>query len=297
MNWTGRFKTYLAGILKRLSLPGFGGYPLYEVGKFFVRGIQKGAIQVRASSVAYNLFLAIFPASIFLFTLIPYVPIDDFQVELLAILERFMPNNAFLAVEGTIMDIIHNQRGSLLSITFLIAIFVSSNGMLSLIRAFNSSYHTIEFRSWLNRRMVAILLVFIMSLLVTIAIALITINDSLYTRYFAGMDMLKFVSVAIKWLIILALLFFANSFIFYLGPARKSRFRFITPGATLATILQIIASLGFSFFVNHFGRFNKLYGSIGTIMVVLISIYILAFATLIGFELNASIMERDRLED
>lgn len=288
------FKLWLIKKARRISLPGFDKYPMYDVGRFFFRGIQKGMIGQRAASVAYSTFLAIFPAIIFGFTLIPYVPIDNFQVMLLDILQNFLPENAYLSMEDTITDIVTKQRGSLMSVTFFFAIFIASNGVLSLIRAFNTSYHSIEYRTWWTRRLIAIALVFIQFFLVTIAIALLTITANLYDKFFDSYKILWYVFVLLRIIIILALFFFSVSFVYYLAPARRGRFRFFTPGASLATFLIVIASYGFSFFVNNFGQYNKLYGSIGTIMVVLIWIYIMSFAMIIGFELNASIIQRGR---
>jgi membrane protein len=185
----------------------------------------------------------------------------------------------------------------LLSLTFFFAVFIASNGVISLIRAFNSSYHSIEYRKWWTRRLISILLVFIQFLLITVAIALLTITETLYNRYLDDYRVLWYVFIFLRILIILALFFFSVSFVYYMAPARRGRFRFFTPGASLATFLIVIASYGFSFFVNNFGQYNKLYGSIGTIMVVLIFIYIMSFAMIIGFELNASIMERGRLKE
>lgn len=290
-------KIWLSQKSKQFSLPGFDKYPIYDIGKFFIRGIRNGSIKQRAASVAYSTFLSIFPAIIFLFTIIPYIPIDNFQQYLLDMAQSFMPDNAYLTLEDTIVDIITKQRGSLLSITFFFAIFIASNGILSLIRAFNTSYHSIEYRKWWTRRLVSILLVFIQFLLITIAIILLTVNESLYDKYFASYKIFWYIFVAIRIIIVLALFFFSTSFIYYLAPARKGRFRFITPGATLATVLMVLASYGFSFFVNNFGQYNKLYGSIGTVIVVLIWIYIMSYAFIVGFELNASIIERKRFEE
>ena len=287
-------KLWLVRKAKNISFPGFNKYPIYEIGRFFFRGIQKGQIGQRAASVAYSTFLSIFPGIIFLFTLIPYIPIRNFQAELLEIIARFMPENAFLSVEDTITDIITKPRGSLLSLTFFFTLFFASNGVLSLIRAFNTSYHSIEYRKWWTRRLIAIALVFIQFVLITVAIALLTITENLYDKYFDAYKILWYIFVFLRIIIILALFFFSVSFVYYLAPARRGRFRFFTTGASLATFLIVIASYGFSFFVNNFGQYNKLYGSIGTVMVVLIWIYIMSFALIIGFELNASIVERGR---
>jgi len=291
-----QLKNWIINKAKKVSFPGFNKYPIYEVLRFFFRGIQKGQVGQRAASVTYSTFLALFPAIIFLFTLIPYIPIENFQVKLLDLIQNFLPQNAYLSVEDTITDIVTKQRGSLLSLTFFFAVFIASNGVISLIRAFNSSYHSIEYRKWWTRRLISILLVFIQFLLITVAIALLTITETLYNRYFDDYRVLWYVFIFLRILIILALFFFSVSFVYYMAPARRGRFRFFTPGASLATFLIVIASYGFSFFVNNFGQYNKLYGSIGTIMVVLIFIYIMSFAMIIGFELNASIMERGRIK-
>ncbi|MDA3909914.1 MAG: YihY/virulence factor BrkB family protein [Bacteroidales bacterium] len=291
-----KLKNWLVRKAKKVSFPGFNKYPIYEILKFFFRGIQKGQVGQRAASVTYSTFLALFPAIIFLFALLPYIPIDNFQVKLLALIQNFLPHNAYLSIEDTIKDIVTKQRGSLLSLTFFFAVFIASNGVISLIRAFNSSYHSIEYRKWWTRRLISILLVFIQFLLITIAIALLTITETLYNRYFDDFRVLWYVFVFLRIVIILALFFFSVSFVYYMAPARRGRFRFFTPGASLATFLIVIASYGFSSFVNNFGQYNKLYGSIGTIMVVLIFIYIMSFAMIIGFELNASIIERGRIK-
>lgn len=291
-----KLKNWLVSKAKKVSFPGFNKYPIYDILQFFFRGIQKGQVGQRAASVTYSTFLAIFPGIIFLFTLIPYIPIDDFQMKLLDLIQNFMPQNAFLSIEDTITDIVTKQRGSLLSITFFFAVFIASNGVISLIRAFNSSYHSIEYRKWWTKRLISILLVFIQFLLITVAIALLTITETLHNRYLDDYKVLWYVFVFLRVVIILALFFFSVSFVYYMAPARRGRFSFFTPGASLATFLIVIASYGFSFFVNNFGQFNKLYGSIGTIMVVLIFIYIMSFAMIIGFELNASIMERQRIK-
>ncbi len=291
-----KLKDWIVSKAKKISFPGFNKHPIYEILRFFFRGIQKGQVGQRAASVTYSTFLALFPAIIFLFTLIPYVPVENFQMKLLDLIQNFLPQNAYLSIEDTIKDIVTIQRGSLLSLTFFFAVFIASNGVLSLIRAFNTSYHSIEYRKWWTRRLIAILLVFIQFLLITVAITLLTIADAVYNRFFYDYRVLWYVFVSLRVVIILALFFFSVSFVYYMAPARRGRFRFFTPGASLATFLIVIASYGFSFVVNNFGQYNKLYGSIGTIMVVLIFIYIMSFAMIIGFELNASIMERGRIK-
>ncbi len=281
-----------------IKLPFFDGVPLYDVAIFFWKGIVDGAISTRASAIAFNFILAIFPAIIFVFTLIPYIPIEHFQQQLLILLQSILPQNAFVAIRGTIENIVTQPRGGLLSFGFLAAFFFSTNGIVSVIAAFNGTIHAIETRSWINQRIVALILAVILTLLTTFSIALITLSQTL-TKFlvssgFLQSDLTYYLLLGGKWLIICALFFFSFAFLFYLAPARKAKFRFISAGGTLATILTIITTVGFSYYINNFGKYNTLYGSIGTLVVVMLSFYFNSLILLIGFELNVSIWRARR---
>ena len=283
---------------KLIKLPFFDGLPLYDVALFFWKGIVDGAISTRASAIAFNFILAIFPAIIFVFTLIPYIPITHFQQQLLTLLQSILPQNAFLAIEGTIENIVTQPRGGLLSFGFLAAFFFSTNGIVSVITAFNGTIHAIETRSWINQRFVALVLAVILTSLTTFSVALITLSQTL-TKFlvkngYLHSNLTYDLLLGGKWLIICALFFFSYAFLFYLAPARKTKFRFISAGGTLATILTIITSIGFSYYINHFGQYNTLYGSIGTLVVVMLSFYFNSLILLIGFELNVSIWRARR---
>ena len=279
---------------KEVSLPGLDKVPIYNVGLFFFKGIKDGAITVRASAVAYSLILAIFPAIIFIFTLIPIIPIDNFQEELLLFIQSIVPNTVYDAIQKTIEDIIKIKHGDVLSLGFILAMFFSTNGIVSLIRSFNASVNVEETRSWLMQRLIAIVLVLILSLLIAIGIALITftqtVMDFLVVKGIMKVDWTYYLVLIGKWIVILAIFYFAYSFLYYFGPARKSKFRFISAGATLATVLSILVILGFGFYIDHFGRYNALYGSIGTLPIVMLMIYLNCLAIIIGFELNIGIV-------
>ncbi len=248
---------------------------------------------MRASAIAFNFILAIFPAIIFVFTLIPYIPIENFQQQLMILLQSVLPHNAFLAIRETIEDIITRPRGGLLSFGCLAAFYFSTNGIMSIITAFNATIHTIETRTWINQHLVALMLAVILTVLITISIALITFSQTLI-NFLVAKDLLRidltyYLLVIGRWLIICALFFFSYAFLFYFAPARKTKFKFISAGNTLATVLTIITYLGFSFYINNFGKYNTLYGSIGTLIVIMTAVYFNALMLLIGFELNVSI--------
>ncbi len=284
-------------------MPGFDGVPLYDVLLFFYKGIAEGSITTRASAIAFSFYLALFPAIIFVFTVIPYIPVDNFQEQLFSLLGEVMPENAFKSIQVTLQDIITNQRGGLLSFGFIAALLFSTNGFNSMIDAFNASKHTFEIRKWWTQRLVAVILVFIMFTLTTVAVMLIVMSnwgfDYLVEQNLLERNFTLYMLDMGKWIIILALFFFSISSLYYLAPAKRSRWRFISAGSSLATLLSIITSLGFSFYINNFGNYNKLYGSIGTILVILMWLYLNSIILLIGFELNASISGAglDRDED
>ncbi len=287
--------------IKSFTLPGFDKQPLYEVGKFFISSVNKGALTVRASSIAYNLFLAIFPALIFFFSLIAYIPIDNLPQELLKVLKDIMPTNAYLSIRSTIIDTIIHKRTGLLSFGFIAALYFATNGINSLIAAFNASQSVTERRNILQQRGISILLVILLSVLLAIAIGLLMFSQKTFS-YLISHEIIKqnivyYLIITGKWLIIILSFFCAISLLYFLAPTRKSKFRFISAGSSLATILSLIISVGFSFYVNNFGNYNKIYGSIGTLIVILVWLYFNALVLIIGYELNWSIKNaRNKME-
>ncbi len=278
---------------KKIALPGFDNMPVYYVADFFFTGIQRGGIVTRAQSLAFSFFLAIFPATIFIFSLIPYLPINNFQEQLLDLIQGMLPSNAFSSVKSTIEDIIKIPRGGLLSFGFIAALYFTTNGFMTMMRGFNSSYHIAETRSAWKQREVALILTLILCTLVLVATTLI-ISSEWATKYLVKHSILKtktqiMLLLAGKWIVVLALFFIAISFVYYYAPSQKKRWRFVSAGSTLATVSAIIMSFGFAYFVNHFGQYNKIYGSIGTLIVIMLWIYFNSLILILGFELNASI--------
>ena len=285
-------KTFVA-YTKRVALPGFDQMPIYYVADFFFTGIQRGRIVTRAQALAFSFFLALFPAIIFLFSLIPYIPIRDFQKQLLDLIQDILPANAYSGAKTTIEDIVKIPHGGLLSVGFLAALYFTTNGFMTLMRGFNHSYHVVEKRSPLMQRYVAIILTFILSTLVLISTVLMIFGEGA-TKYLVTHSILKTktqVTLLLvgKWGVILALFFIGISFLYYYAPAQRKSWRFFSAGSTFATLLAIIVSIGFAYFVNNFGRYNKIYGSIGTLIVIMLWIYFNSLILILGFELNASI--------
>ena len=278
---------------ERIVLPGFEGIPIRNVLKFVVKGFTKGVLVTRASSIAFNLLMALLPASIFIFTLIPFVPLPNFQEELIKLFESILPVAAFSFLETTIIDIVTNKSGGLLLITFFATILFSTNGIHAVINAFVVSAHSFNSRSWFNQRKISIVLLVIVVIMISLAGFLVIFGkmavDRLVEVGILEKHLVLYLLIFLKWLLIILLLFMAISALYYLAPAKRTDFKFLSPGSTLATTLFILTSLGFSAYVNSYGQYNKLYGWIGTLMVMLIWLYLNSIALLIGFELNVSI--------
>lgn len=281
--------------LNKLVLPGFEGVPLSEVFRFVIKGFGKGVLVTRASSIAFNLLMALLPASIFLFTLIPFIPMPNFQQELIKLFESITPTEAHTFLESTIIEVITNKRGGLLLFMLIATLIFSTNGIHAIIHAFVVSSHKFKTRSWVNQRKISVVLLLLVIIMIAVSGFLLLYGKMLINRMeelqYLEKYLVYYLLLVLKWIITVALLFLAISFLYWLAPARRSDFRFISPGSIIATFLFILTSLGFSAYVNNFGPYNQLYGSIGTFIVIMIWLYLNSIALLIGFELNVSIRE------
>lgn len=278
---------------KHHSVPGFSGIPIYNIAIFISKELQDFDINTRANSMAFSFFLALFPAIIALFTLVAYFPVfNNFQSDLQTEIQNVMPGNAGAKLFETIAEIATKQRGGLLSLGFLLAVFFASNGMMSMMRGFDKSYPTFLKRNVFQKRLVAIQLTFLLAIILVASVLLAILGKIIinFMNEYIGISWFLSVSLdVLRWVVLLFLYYSGISIIYRYGAAIKKKFGFLTTGATVATILSILSSVLFSFYVDNFGAYDKLYGSIGTIIVLMLWIQINATILLIGFELNVSI--------
>jgi len=277
---------------EKKTFPGFGGTSFKDVIRVFWGGIRKGSLTTRASSIAFLIFLASLPSIIFFFSIIPFLPVQNFRHELLDIIKMLLPSNASESISKNI-DIILVKRKGVPIMGFAIALYFAVNAMMGVIDAFNTTIHAIETRKIIEKIRVAIILVFVMYFFIVISVSLVVLEKiftmELVSAGILHVSLFKDLLIATRWLIIAALIFCGISSIYYLGPAKRNHWKFVSPGSWVATMFTLLASFGFSFFVNNYAPFNKIYGSIGTIMAILIWMNFNAIALLLGFELNASI--------
>jgi membrane protein len=276
----------------RVKLPLFDGLSVYNVLSFFFKGIYEGAVTSRAGSISFSFFMALFPGVIFLFTLIPYIPIDGFQEEIFELLKGIMPPSSYELAESTIVDVVSIKRSDILFFTLITTLVFATNGTLSLISNFSISIHKIAYRGFWGQYLSAIVLTVVLSFLLLISIALVSLGESFFDWLVAHGHLERMAANLMKIGRIIILLFtilLSISLLYNYGPIKGKHWQLISPGSLLATTLVILSSVAFGFYVDNFATYNKLYGSIGTLLVIMLWIYINAIGLIIGFELNASI--------
>jgi len=276
---------------KKILLPGFQGIPLFDVIRFFILQALKIGFTERASAIAFNITMTIPPAIIFLFTLIPYLPISqEFINELFSVIKDVMPgekNNGGLI--KFLSDILNKPRTGLLSTGFLLAMFFSSNAVMGVMRSFDKNYVGFKKRSGYNERFVALRLTFILFILFFITLLALIMQGSVLRWLGVTNKLLIWVIENFRWVLIVLMFFFSISFIYRYAPSVHKRWRLINPGSILATVLMILLTAGFSYWVSNFSNDNELYGSISTVLILMLLIYFNSLVLLIGFELNVSI--------
>ena len=284
---------FLSNKSKSWVLPGFQGIPLYEVVKFFRKQLRVSGLTERASAISFNFIMSIPPTCLFLFTLIPnlpFIPKKSIQIQLHNLIIDMVPAKTYNA--GLINFVDFFFKGSkigILSFGFILLLFFASNAMMGVMRSFNKNYIGFEKRKGIHKRWVAIKLTSILYSLVLMCLMLLLMQSDILKMVGVKNVALRDVIVYGKWLFIIALIFYSFAFIYKYAPAMQKRWKLFSPGAIIATTLSIIATLGFSAFLNNFDRYNVLYGSIGTIIALGTLVFINSTVILIGFEFNVSI--------
>jgi membrane protein len=306
LQWS--FAWLLVAWLRKVRFKKHEGVSLYRICKTFLKNLNEDEIMDRANGVAFNFILAIFPAIIFLFTLIPYVTkyFPDINKEsIMKFLSELIPASMFDVASTTVLDIVSNQRGGLLTFGFVLALFLSTNGMMALMRAFNACYKTIENRSGVKTRFIATALTINMTVVLFLAILLLVVGQLVLNYFSTHLTEFSWVNLddftvhllfALRFMVIFIVFLLAISTIYYFGPAIHYNWRFFSIGSFIATLLCLAVSYGFSFYVTNFGTYNKVYGSIGVMIAMMVWIQLITLVLLIGYEINASIHEAIRAE-
>lgn len=278
---------------KQIVFPGFKGIPLFYVIRFFFQQINKIGIIDRASAISFNLIMALPAAFLFIFSIIPYLPDSfDFKGQMLNLFKDLTPNsNTYKLINTLINDLLKKHVG-IFSFGFILVLFYASNATMGIIRTFDKSISEKK-AYFLHRRWRAIRLTTLLILLVLASLLVLIGQGELagLLREFFHFKKKTFYPWwnTVRWSIIVLFIFFGIAFIYRFAPAIQKKWPLISPGSILATTLMLLTTIGFSFWVNHFSSYNKVYGSIGTVLIIMLLIYLNSLILLIGFELNVSI--------
>jgi membrane protein len=287
--------------LKKIRFKRYENVSLYKIIKIFMQNLNDDEILDRANGVSYNFLLAIFPAIIFLFTLIPYVTAffpDVNKESIMQFLGTQLPKSMYDVISSTILDIVSNQRGGLLSLGFVFSLYLSTNGTLALMRAFNACYRTIENRGGLKTRLIATALTINLAFVIFVAILLLVVGQLVMDYFIVHLKDFPFLNLnnftvfllfTLRFIVIFIVFFLAISSLYYFGPAIHYNWKFFSIGSLISTFLILAVSYGFSYYVTNFGTYNKVYGSIGVLIAIMVWVQLVTIVLLVGYEVNASI--------
>lgn len=293
---------YFVKISKRWRPPGFEGIALYDVIEFFFGKIKQVGLNQRASAISFNFIMAIPPACIFLFSLVPLMPVaDQFYHEVNSFIKDLSPNEETRKiVENVLDDFFRRPKNSLLSIGFITSLYFASNAVLGIIHSFNQSIHEKEKTGFLVYRWKAIKLTFIIMLVFIASMILLITQGAIFNWLLKLLEIennfIKWLIIILRWVIIVGLFFYSIAFIYRHAPSVEKKWKLISPGSIVACFLIIGFTFLFSFWINNFATYN-IYGSIGTVLILMIYIDFISLVLLIGFEINVSIKMLKKLSD
>ena len=280
---------------KTIRLHGFEGLSVYDLLELYTLGIVKGTLTTRASAIAFSFFTAIFPFLLFVIILIPIIPIDGFQKEFLDFLQSFLPpqtsdffiSNIFENLEG-------NKQAGLLSSVFLLSMFLMANGVNAVFSGFENSYHEQLTRNAFHQYIYALGIALILAILLLLTVAffgytqiyvITPLNEALETE---KLTVERWISI-VKYVFFVLMVYLATATLYYFGTKEGRHTRFFSVGALLTTLLIILTSYLFGVYIDNFSQYNKLYGSIGALLILLLYLWLNSNILLLGYELNAAL--------
>lgn len=284
---------FLVSKSKHTAMPGANSLNLYEVFIEFLHQIRNVGLAERSAAISFNLIMALPAALLFLFSIIPYLPeSNNFDVQIMSLFKDIAPNSS---TYNLIKDILHGlliKHQGVFSFGFILLMYYSSNAVMGIIRTFDKSVREKK-AFFLHRRWRAIILTIILILLVIASTTFLIGHNQMEVLLKRLFHMKKKADLpwwdAIRWVILIFFLFYVIALVYKFAPSVHTRWPLVTPGSVLATSLTLITTLLFSYWVNHFASYNRVYGSIGTVLIIMLLINLNSLILLIGFELNVSV--------
>ena len=285
----------LVSLTKAVKLKSLEGLSLYDILELYVLGIFKGAFSYRSSAIAFSFFMALFPFALFILNLIPFIPLENFQADFLEFVEEGVPPNTYDAIEAILKDIMETSHQGLLSSGFILSILLMTNGINAILGGFEMSTHITITRGFFRQYFISLAISLVLSMILLITVAAIVIAEVMIQKinirgYVADVSVIEWS----RYGFILLMILITTSILYKFGAKETSSIAFISYGAVFTTILIVISSYIFGIYVTKFAKYNELYGSIGTLLVLMFYIWINCMVLLLGFELNATISKLKR---
>lgn len=292
---------HIVRLMKSIKLPWLEGLSFYDLMELYIIGIAQGAFSYRAGAIAFSFFMALFPFALFILNLIPFIPIENFQDDFLQFVSEGVPPNTFEAIKTIIDDILNNSYKGLLSSGFILSIFLMSNGINAILGGFETSYHITISRSFIRQYLIALGMSILFSFILIVTVAAIVVSEVFIQKIQLHEIVdtnISFIEL-IRYGFVILMILITTSLLFKFGTKQTSKIPFISIGSVFTTILIILSSYVFGIYVVKFAKYNELYGSIGTLLILMFYIWINCMVLLLGFELNATInkLKRKNLYD
>lgn len=274
-----------------------GGLSGKELVKRVGREILNDEILGYSAQLAYYFLFSLFPFLLFLSSLLAYVPVPNLMDKLLGMTAQFLPAAALDMVKTTLQGVVNQQKSGLLSVGILITLWSSSSAISAISTGLNRAYGVREGRPFWK--------VLVISVVLTVGIAVLLVGGMLLLVFGPQLGELIADKVGLgpafhlfweilRWPVIVFFMIFATALLYYFTPDVEQEWHWITPGSVFAVLIWMAASLGFAYYVNDFGSYNRMYGSIGAVIVLLTWMYLTALSLLIGGEINAEIEHASR---
>ena len=277
----------LVHLLKRIKLPWLQGLSLYDLLELYGLGIVESALTYHASAIAFSFFMALFPFALFILNLIPYIPIAGFQEDFLLFVKDGVPPNTYDAIYKIITDILNNSHSGLVSYGFLLSILLMANGLNGILGGFETSRHVLVKRGFVRQYLVSLGMSLVLAFLLIVTVAIIVVFEVVIQKtVFSDQKKKKILG---RYASIILMILITTSILFKFGTKHDKNRAFISIGSVFTTILILIDSYAFGIWVIKFSQYNELYGSIGTLLILMFYIWINCMILLLGFELNATI--------
>lgn len=242
-----------------------------------------------AAAIAFYFTLAIFPAMIVVMAVIPYLPLLRVDEAIMGMLRQALPGNAADIFTEVVHEVTSRPRGGLLSAGLAGSLWVTSTGMLAVMRQLNRSYGVAESRGFLRGRATAVGLSLLFGALVIVCFSLVVLGEQLQVWVVARLDdeaAFDWLFVVLRWALILFGLLLAFSIVDQLAPNRSQRFRLLTGGSLTGVLILVCSSAAFPWYANHFGSFGATYGSIGAVILLMLWLFSLGLAILLCAQVN-----------